>query len=367
MTARVHVKRLSLWILSWILYYSGLLKILSRAWGRSGPIILAYHRIVDRQDGEGEMVPPGVALSRRSFDAQIDYVSKEYEVVSLEELVTIIREQRDVRRLAVITFDDGWRDNYTNAYPILLQYGIKATIFLVTDYVGTTRRFWPDKIAHILAAAPERRERIPDPLRSWIGFDSLDLPVHSRSERAHALIERMKSLPPQQRDSFIEYLAGSTGVPLEGPEQERLMLTWEEVKEMAASGVSFGSHTQTHPIMTVLPIDDARNEILNSKAQIEECLGRDCKTFAYPNGDWNDEIRGLVTVSDYDCACAVDRTRSDMELDPYTLRRIVIHEGYALGVSGRFSLCVFALKTSGLWHNFKAWFRREESWRGEAA
>lgn len=367
MSVRAHLTRLPFWIFSWLLYYSGFLKILSRVWSSSGPTILAYHRILETEDGEAEIVPPGVALSSRSFRAQIDYVSREYRVVSLEELVRMIGEEEEVRRVAVITFDDGWRDNYTNAYPILLQHEVTATIFLVTDYVGTTRRFWPDRMAHVLAAAPARKERIPHPLRGWIGFDSLDLPVRRGSERAHALIEKLKGLPPQQRDSFIEYLAGRTGVAVEELEERRRMLTWEEVKEMSASGMSFGSHTQTHPIMTTIPIDEARNEILNSKAQIEECLGRECKAFAYPNGDWNGAVRELVVASDYECACAVDRTRSDLKLDPYTLRRIVIHEGYALGASGRFSLCVFALKTSGLFHGFMSWLRRGEASRGEAA
>jgi hypothetical protein len=202
-------------------------------------------------------------------------------------------------------------------------------------------------------------------MRDWIGSDFLDLPVVPDSQLVHALVERLKGLTCEQRDSFIDYVAGRAGVSVEELKRRRGMLTWDEVKEMSAEGISFGSHTQTHPIMTTIPADEARREILDSKTQIETHLGRECRAFAYPNGDWNDEVRGLVLMGGYDCACALGKNQSDSEVDRYTLERIAVHEGYALGAGGEFSACVFALKTSGLLRGLLSWMRRGAKLGGE--
>lgn len=197
-------------------------------------LILAYHTINSRRRDD-------LAVSINNFERQLNYLSKKgYHTVSLAQIIKSLKEKRTLLgRPLVITFDDGYRDNYTNAYPILKRYGFSALIFLTTEYIGSDKLF----------QSPEHIKRYG------------------------------------------------------GKEEDYRFLNWEEIKEMRDNGIEFGSHTISHPHLTRLSYQEARKEIQGSKKQIEEKIGTKIIFFCYPYGDFNNEIVDLVKKSGYLGAC----------------------------------------------------------------
>lgn len=236
--------------------------------------ILLYHRIAqvsDQHDSRGLAVPP------RLFERQMSYLHRAgYRCISLREAVRCRREGlRQPRKGFVLTFDDGYRDLYTNAWPILDRFGFTATVFLVAGRVGSQS--------------------------DWEG----------------------------QR--------GTSAVPL---------LSWTEGREFARLGLTFGSHTLTHPRLTLLNDERAMREIRQSKAIIEDHLGVQVDLFSYPYANFDARIQRMVAESGYIAACGVDRGAWGL----FNLWR-------AECVSKE-SLLSFALKASG-WHHQLIWFREQ--------
>jgi len=345
---RLRITRTIRWVIAFMAYYSGFLRLWCRRTHDSIPLILAYHRVVARRDPEAECSLSAIIVCPDSFREQIAYLMDHYDIVSLERLPLIASEGSQFRKIAVITFDDGWKDNYTNAYPVLREYGIPATIFLVTDHIGTSRWFWPEKVIYILKKAGKLRIRAPQFLREWLGPELDYFPAPTDVNGIHTLIESMKGLSVEKLDCILGYLSKKTGVSLVSLEKTRILLDWDEVKEMASHGISFGSHTQTHPIMPSIQVDMASEEIRGSKKTIEKHLKKPCVTFAYPNGNWDETVRKIVMESGYTCACSVSTTLSASRVDLYSLKRRIIHEGFAAGPGGRFSKCLFAAELAGL-------------------
>jgi len=342
------LKRTVRWLIAWIAYYSGLLTIWRRIIGDRGPIMLAYHRVLDDGNGEGDLSPPGTVVSLRAFREQMEYLKRNYDVVSLEELLRRKKEGRAIGHVAAVTFDDGWRDVYSNAYPILLKYGIPATVFLVTQYVGTTQWFWPEKIVYVLTRGRNRQISIPESMRKCLGTDAGYLRTPVEIDQIGTIIEHLKSLGACERESITRYLTEEANVGMGELETKRMLLGWEEVEEMANNGISFGSHSQTHCILTQVPVERARSEIRDSRKEVEVRLGKPCLTFAYPNGDWNEQVRRIVVESNYECACSLSTTLCSSGMDFYSMTRRVVHEGFAAGINGKFSKCVFAAQIAGL-------------------
>jgi len=140
-------KRIAKYLLAAVLYYSGMLAFFSLLrrffFNRSNFVILMYHQVLEENDVEKDYVQPGLYVSRQVFEKQMAFLSEKYNLLSLERVTEILeKNQSPPLKSIVITFDDGWRDNYLYAYPILKKYNVPATIFLATDYVGTDKMFW---------------------------------------------------------------------------------------------------------------------------------------------------------------------------------------------------------------------------------
>src|SRR5262249_16228043 len=258
-------------ILAGSYYYSGLPLGLHR--GRVA--ILTYHRVVSDDMVRTERIQPGMYVRAQSFEAHMAYLSRRFVVLSLDELLELWRADRlDHRRsYCVITFDDGWQDNYRYAFPVLRKHGLPATIFLATDYIGTTRWFWSDQLGFILGANERRTEReVRKALTTALG----EMPEMNEAERGKlmrqlkskdpidpdALVESCKELRPPVICEFVDRLSRALHVDLP---RWRVLLDWDEVREMAGQGVTFGSHSCSHRIMTQIPLAEARKELIESR------------------------------------------------------------------------------------------------------
>ncbi len=263
--------------------------------------IIIYHRVLPKLD-ELAIGP----VTSEMFHAQLNILKKNFRVIPLEQLIFENQKssQSPVQSGAVsITFDDGYRDNYDHAFPILRNLNLPATIFLATDFIGTGKTPWHDKILHAFKKTTLNQF-------AYTPAKILSVPLNSDKLKAHAaftLLEWLKQFQPESRDMHIaqvEKLLGFT----EGT-NERLMLNWDEVKIMDQQGISFGAHTQSHPILSTLNERDMENEIVGSQKIISQQLGKPVPLFAYPNGrrgDYNEmsklildrhEFAGSVTTN----------------------------------------------------------------------
>src|SRR5215471_6751618 len=261
----------------------GMMKSLAR-FQRTGIRILAYHRVLPAlsETGRPFIFDEGViSATTKSFYRQMDYVRRNYDVISFKDLLAI-EEERNAppRRPLIITFDDGYRDNYTDAFPVLKEFGMPATIFLATGHMSRTSLFWWDQVAFCF-----KRTEKPEIVLEEISTDPL--PLGSDGERRHAIesvLSWMKGIPETRRACFTIELPHALGVAVPSDIADGMHLSWDEIREMADHGIEFGSHTVTHPVLSNVDDDRLEKEVFESKKAIERELGREAIVFSYPVG-----------------------------------------------------------------------------------
>src|SRR5262245_61997128 len=206
---------------------------------RGQALILTYHRFSEL---EGE-----VPISARAFAEQTQYLKAHYTLVPLSRLAECLRKRELPPRLAAITIDDGYRDAYEIAFPILRENRAPATVFVVTEFVEGAAWLWTDKTRYLTAAASGRAFEI------GIEGRNLRLELNGAASRAVAgglINAALKPLSEEAREALIDRLAFELGVkPPERPPADFGAINWRQAREMADAGVEIGSHTLTHPIL----------------------------------------------------------------------------------------------------------------------
>ena len=262
----------------------GAVSLLSQlpVWGRDELRILAYHRVFDVAD---ELLfpfdPALISTSTAGFRQQMEYVASNFTPVTCSDVLTALNGGRELPgRAVVITFDDGHLDNYTNAFPVLRNMGIPATIFLSTGYIGTTQMFWFEQVAYALFRAPACEVAIP---RSTIRLVLAD--TSSRRRAADVLREHLKNMPDQQRRVQIDWLVESLKTRVRAEDRGLSgAMTWDQVREMSRASIEFGSHTVSHPILTQLDDTALERELVDSRTTIAKMVGTPPIAIAYPDG-----------------------------------------------------------------------------------
>lgn len=305
-------------------------------------LVLMYHRVVGESD-ISEPLEPGMWVSSRTFDEQIAYLQEKYDIVPLGWLVDVLRERKSIRsRLCAVTFDDGWRDNFDNALPVLAKYDIPATVFLATGVIGSNDRLWVSQAWSSLVNLDRTVDALPGwPCRLKNTLDRLAC-CGRRGERqrlATASMEMIKGLPADLQRDTVSHLAASVS----RRSSEREMLDWDEVRKMKDYGIDFGAHTENHAILTGLSRLEMEREVIRSKEAIESVLGERVKAFSYPNGDWNEEIIRFVREAGYDYAVGTKQSHCGPDDDLYAIPRVGAHEGISQAVSG-FSRTAFGIR-----------------------
>jgi peptidoglycan/xylan/chitin deacetylase (PgdA/CDA1 family) len=292
-------------------------------------VILAYHRILSREDLLGSYVPPGMYVRADVFEAQMRFVKEHFEVLSLEQLLEhwTAGSLDEAKRYCVVTFDDGWRDNYLHAYPVLRQLGIPATIFLATQFVGTDEWFWPERLAYILLGRMGRSARHNDE-RMW-----------SEAE-VEAECGRWKRMRRADIDRALGELMRERAMSLP---RERAVMNWDEVAEMSQHRISFGSHSLTHAILTREYPQEVDRELRESLRELRERKVNWLPVFCYPNGDYSVEIIDQVKAAGYLAAvCSESGVEARAPGNLFALRRVGIHNDVSA------TMPLFAFRLAGL-------------------
>lgn len=241
-------------------------------------VILTYHSVV----GDPLEFDIWTHMPVSLFEKHMEIVSSMSNVVPLSELIEKITAGNVNGNLVAITFDDGFRNNFTQAYPILKKCDVPATIFLATDYIDSNKLFWPERVSFQLMRTTRKE------LKSTL-FD--DLPIETPEQKRAAYrqtVDKLKTLSISDLFAEITNIENQLGANPSSNDplfQEFMPLTWKDVEIMEKGGlVSFGGHTASHAILSRISKDQAYNEMKKCKKTLDEHLVVDSKQWAYPNG-----------------------------------------------------------------------------------
>ena len=295
----------------------------------NAPVVLGYHRVVEDFDSSASTAIPSLLISVGMLERQLDWIGRRYRFVDLNELGARL-ERGDSRPIAAITFDDGYRDFYTHALPLLQRKGIPAALFVVTDHVGTRRIQVHDKLYLLLA----RRGGRPLP-KLWNG---IPLPDLSTVNPYHALRTLLEAWPLGAVERLTSVLAADDPIPDELWEPG-YSVTWEMLDRVRRAGVIVGSHTKSHTLMTNESAARMREEVAGSRAQLEARLGTTIQHFAYPSGIFNTAAVSAVASAGYRFAYTTC-THRDARYPQLTIPRSVLWENACLDSNRNFSSAI---------------------------
>jgi len=305
-------------------HHGGLVNFARRLAGRRG-VILRYHSVTDDEATTLAYLDSGLMVTHAAFRTQLSYLRRFYTVMPLDEMVERVHRNRPLPRNAVaITFDDGYRDNYTQAYPLLRTEGLPATFFVTTGCLDGGPPLWTAKLRFMVERTARERVVLPAPLGPT-------LEMRSSSDR-QALFTRsvvaLKNVPSQRRRELVEELADAFGV-MDFTELNHIMMTWDQLREMSNSGMTIGAHTISHPNLPNTSADEATEEISGSRDMIESMLSAPVAHFSYPNGrgssHLNEAVREIVRRSGFLSAVTSVPGCVRGDADPWALRRVGVY------------------------------------------
>ena len=286
---------------------------------RKGTLILCYHRVA-----EGVEDPFYLCVRPGNFAAHLEEASRAREPSTLADLMAPSRRPR-----VVVTFDDGYRDNLTNALPIAESKGVPITVFVTSGILGNRNSLWWDRLGTLLRSRPPHVRDIDLP----VGERNIRLPLGSSGIRADLDSVRRHLLPLRviEIERALDAVSEQWQVDSASP-PDAGTLTPEDLLQLAASdAVTIGAHTVDHVRLRDRPAREQQDTIAGSKRELEQSIGRAVSHFAYPfgrRGDFDDRSVDAVRSAAFDTACTAIPGTARSSTDPYRLpRRLVMDWG----------------------------------------
>ena len=281
----------------------------------SSVLVLVYHRIADPDRPDFYGLRDNVSATPRGFAEQLDYLAREYNVIGLDDLIALEVENRKLpQRAVLITFDDGYGDNFTTALPALVARGMPALLFAVPGFLdGNWVPFW-DWVVEAFAVSE---------------VEGIGLPLSpvARKRQGAEWIDRSKRLPHVVLRRALQELSGALQVPLATPPPPGLMMSWGDLDGMIQGGVALGAHTVTHPVLLRVGSARAYREINISRVKLEARTSARVTAFAYPNGNFTEEHQKMLANAGYKFGFRADgglTTAGEIARDPFAIRRTCI-------------------------------------------
>lgn len=294
-------------------------------------LILTYHRILPTDAPERAAEQPGMVTSPQALDKHIRLVKKlGAEPIHLNEWLERNKQGQPLPRLAVaFTFDDGWRDNYQHAHPLLKAQNAPATIFLVTRMIDTDKTFWPEQVLRILTSHTiPANDHSFDWLRAHLPTPTSGNDVSPLSLiEADGVVTRLKSMDDAALLAYLEKVY-EEHPELTPPDSSRSILSTTELHEMSKDNlIHYGAHTRHHYRLNRLSDNQVlKEEIVGCLRDIEAFCDASVPVFCYPNGDITGKGETLV-ADHYQAACTTKTGWNRAGCNPYDLHRFNLHDG----------------------------------------
>jgi len=313
----------------------GMLQVLERAAAAWKPAltVLTYHRIAEPR--ANPFYDPVISATPESFRAQIDWLRNRTRILTLRELINQAKNGSIGREPAVlVTFDDGYRDNFDVAVPILIECNVPATFFIPTAFFETPHLPWWDEVAYVIKRTQVCRITLERSLKERASPLEIDLETMPRNTAIMTVIRAFLDETVEDERRFLNQLADRAEVTVDSEALGRsLFMSWDQVRRLSESGAEFtiGSHSHSHPNLARLDDDSQRRELTESKQILETHAGCEIKALAYPYGWPGTYTKGTKMLADdagYHLAFTshegVTRTES---FDPLEISRFGVGSG----------------------------------------
>ena len=301
-------------------------------------LVLCYHKIHE------SCSDPRLCVAPSHFAEHLEVLRQHARPTKLQHLSRALLDEKLLDRSVVVTFDDGYADNYYNAKPLLERHGIPATVFVITGYIGRSCGFWWDELDRLFLrsdALPEKLDLSVDgnkyhwqldktgdyneeiSRRRWRPGEEIRGSYRSLYE---ALWKLLRPMAEDERQRVLHELRGWAGAKeVVHPSHRPLSL-----KELVSLGqgdlVEVGAHTVTHPALPRLSPDSQRDEISGSKSQLEEILDRPVASFSYPYGNLSQQTVGIVRKAGFSCACSTRAGAVSLSSERFQLPRVEVQD-----------------------------------------
>ena len=289
-----------------------------RRWFKPGAVILMYHRVTDLAADTYNL-----AVSPAHFAEQMEIVRRTCVPMHLVDLIDAVVAGRVPNRAVAVTFDDGYRDNFDEAYPLLQAAGVPATVFVISEKIDSPREFWWDDLERMLLAP----KQVPTELRLGLNAQEYCWPTGTPEERVatHQAVHALLSVQAiKKREETLDELVVWSGVGYAGRPAYRAMTTDELIRLTDSGLVQIGGHTVNHPVLSALSVEDQGHEISEGCRRLEAILGQSIRTFAYPYGraaDWTDATATIARDAGLRGAVTTIPGSIETGADPFRLRR----------------------------------------------
>jgi peptidoglycan/xylan/chitin deacetylase (PgdA/CDA1 family) len=330
-----------------IFFYTGIFRLVlfwNNVRGRRITIV-TYHRIADRKISEMEASLPFLFTSQKVFEKQLNFIKNYYRVITFKELNEYFDNNRLAWNSLIITFDDGYEDNFRRARRSLDKMDLPATFFITVDKIGNNhgRPFWWDRLYYYLKEIQKREHRR---LSNEVKVEFIPL-YEEFKHNTSGLFSRLNKEETANIEKLLDRMGQEFGINNEKLLQENRMLSWDQVSEMGRHH-DVGSHTCSHGNLLKLSDGQKYHEIVESKTIIEKSTNRRVSVFSSPAGHMNEDIERFVEKGGYEFAVSAGEPGiNGMTTDRYHLKRINVWEGTSLSLNGKFSKGYFSYKLLG--------------------
>ncbi|MEG9434433.1 polysaccharide deacetylase family protein [Terriglobus sp. ADX1] len=305
----------------------------------SATLVLTLHRIIPDDAIASCRSPRGMVLRESAFHSLLSYLNEHATCVKPEDIDR--QEGSSPRPRVLITFDDGWLDNFAIAAPILAEFGMSACFFAVTGYVGHSQPFWPERALGLVRTLYDSKSPISvqDVFAHLV--DAEGTPLSPAPLREEDLLSWLKQFAPETICTAIQdaekHLANSMAISQPDP-WERLM-TWDQMHDLTRAGHSIGSHTATHALLTQLTSDEVSSELTTSSAELQHRMMSEHvedRWIAYPNGFTDNRVRELTAKCGYQYGFTTMSGLWHKESEPLAIPRVNVWDGSVLSPEGKF-------------------------------
>lgn len=322
-------------LVSHLLFYGGVLHLHRRIALRRKAVVLMYHRVLTAEQQRRTASQPGLIVDAATFARHVSWLKRYFTILSLEQFQERLTSGRPFDDAScLITFDDGWIDNFENALPVLSAQGVPAVIFLPVNFIGRRKLFTREALTHLLVKAAEQCRQHPSretALRARLtplGLErALDLPDAAPLQGIVALLESHKYANGPEYQELVEALSHELSITGSDLSDLDTFMDWQQVERMQHAGVAFGGHGADHRVLTQVSRSVVHEEIESSKRTLDAKLLRPVQAFAYPGGGWDGSIAETARDCGYQLAFTIEPGHVSCDDDRYSLRRINIHEG----------------------------------------